>query len=546
MSTLKSSTDSNNIVQSDIQLSKTLINSSASTSNSSQPNFKINDQISIDLPSMNLTVNSESNSSQSSFEEVLPKILANSSLSITLQKNVNQKKHSSEMEPIKIVDSTDILKQTSNLNTESTSILQTTSNNSSVPSQSNIEKILSKTLNNNCLSITRQSSKQVEPIPAVDSSRIMGIKSINSLPNISIVDSMSNTLQSNIKEPSKTHPVSITPQLSIQQSKQLSAIDSTEVVDLTDLPNIIDIKNEPIDIISNDDSLGYTIPENDEQVLSTNSNNNSLSMTTSFNHNIPTASIVNNSMTNTLKSSFKSNESSITKDIIKLPSNTLICPEYVNNQFFPMANNVSQTYKSTDNDTPVIFKCYSLNPNINHSKDNNNVHNGTIGNKEDLAKINASIRDMCKEVVLPNLFWKSLYNMNTNKTAFIQRNEFMETIKKIYFQNSLVPNIYIKSKRYEFNEAIKTKNELENLLEKIDSIEICLGDDGYYNDQCIGYFSDTSEETELCRNCEDLVKDENLYTMDAIIKDKNNKIKQLKNKVSMISSIILQKKMYNI
>lgn len=527
-----------NKIQSNTQLPRTLVNTSASTSasastsssssvsaskfssvsaslsNISQSNFR----------NMNLIKNSKLNSSQSSIEKILPKILANSSLSITIPKNLSNKKFSSEIQPINIVDSVGVLKQTSNLNTEHISILPTTSNNISVSSQSSIEKTLSRSLANNCLSITKQSNKLNELIPVIKR------KTINSLSNISVVNSTSNTLQSNIKEIPKTCLVPTTSQTSIQQNKQLSSINPIEVVDLTITPNI-EIKNEPTDRISNDNSEDCIITSSYElDVPSINSNNSSQSMTTSFNHNLSTISTANNSMSNFKKP----NESSIiAKDKIKL-SNTSVCPEYINNQCFPKSNKASPSYKLTANKTPVITKFYSLNPNIQLSKDKINfINNETIRSKN-LTKTNTSIiREMCKEIVLPNLFWKNLYNMNTNITAFIQRNEFMETIKKIYFQNSLVPNIYIKSKRYEFNEAIKTKDELENLLEKIDSIEICLGDDGYYNDKCIGYFDNSSEETELCQSCEDLVTDENLYTVDAMIKDKSNQIKQLKNKVSL-------------
>lgn len=517
-----------NKIQSNTQLPRTLVNTSASTSASASKSSSVSASLSnisqSNFKNMNLINNSKLNSSQSSIEKILPKILANSSLSITIPKNLSNKKFSSEIQPINIVDSVGVLKQTSNLNTEHISILPTTSNNISVSSQSSIEKTLSRSLANNCLSITKQSNKLNELIPVIKK------KSINSLSNISVVDSTSNTLQSNIKEILKTCLVPTTSQTSIQQNKQLSTINPIEVVDLTITPNI-EIKNEPTGRISNDNSEDCIITSSYKlDVPSNNSNNSSQSMTTSFNHNLSSISTANNSMSNFKKP----NESSIiSKDKIKL-SNTSVCPEYINNQRFPKSNKASPSYKSTANITPVISKCYSLNPNIQLSKDKINfINNETIRSKN-LTKTNTSIiREMCKEIILPNLFWKNLYNMNTNITAFIQRNEFMETIKKIYFQNSLVPNIYIKSKRYEFNEAIKTKDELENLLEKIDSIEICLGDDGYYNDKCIGYFDNSSEETELCQSCEDLVTDENLYTVDAMIKDKSNQIKQLKNKVSL-------------
>ncbi|XP_060857297.1 uncharacterized protein LOC132934904 [Metopolophium dirhodum] len=148
------------------------------------------------------------------------------------------------------------------------------------------------------------------------------------------------------------------------------------------------------------------------------------------------------------------------------------------------------------------------------------------------------IFEMSKEVVLPSLYWKSEHLNIQNATRFFQRDANDVTVKKVNFYNNLVPTIQIYGKKYEYNTPIKTKEELENFLEKIDSIEKCYGRGGFVFEQCIGYFENSLDN--MCTGCRGLVKDEDLQRMKAKLEAKNKKLESFKNRIAEKKETVLK------
>ncbi|XP_060858451.1 uncharacterized protein LOC132935837 [Metopolophium dirhodum] len=148
------------------------------------------------------------------------------------------------------------------------------------------------------------------------------------------------------------------------------------------------------------------------------------------------------------------------------------------------------------------------------------------------------IFEMSKEVVLPSLYWKSEHLNTHNATRFYQRDANDVTVKKINFNNNLVPTIQIYGKKYEFKTPITTKEELDDLLEKIDSIEKCYGRGGFVFEQCIGYFENSLDN--MCSGCQGLVKDRDLQRMKAKLEAKNKKLENFKNRIAEKKELLLQ------
>ncbi|XP_060873371.1 uncharacterized protein LOC132947174 isoform X2 [Metopolophium dirhodum] len=158
---------------------------------------------------------------------------------------------------------------------------------------------------------------------------------------------------------------------------------------------------------------------------------------------------------------------------------------------------------------------------------------------EDVTKdIHGLIFEMSKEVVLPSIYWKCEHLNAHNATRFYERDALDVTVKKIIFYNNLVPTIQLYGKKYEHKMAITTMKELDDLLEKIDSVEKCYGRGGFVFEQCIGYFENSS--LNMCDGCQELVTDRHLQRMKAKIDAKNNTLESLKNRIAERTATVVE------
>jgi len=156
---------------------------------------------------------------------------------------------------------------------------------------------------------------------------------------------------------------------------------------------------------------------------------------------------------------------------------------------------------------PVISKCVSL---AVQSDTHDSIpyividDDDTEDDTEDfIEKDNGFIYEISKSVVLPTEFWKTVYDRSRNSTVFYEENHLYENIKNISFDNSLLPKIQIKGKKYKYNKSVRTKNELQNLLDKINCIEECIGFDSIIYDNCIGYYDTTIKDVTSCSACQE-------------------------------------------
>uniref|UniRef100_A0A2S2Q539 THAP-type domain-containing protein n=1 Tax=Sipha flava TaxID=143950 RepID=A0A2S2Q539_9HEMI len=273
-----------------------------------------------------------------------------------------------------------------------------------------------------------------------------------------------------------------------------------------------------------------------KQLLLNSSSNSSISITTVHSDHQPNVSntyancsLVNTSQSNYLLNGQQSTANSRATD--QVYSNSLVLP-YNNKQLSivkrPLLNKKrrSQNNQSVDNTTPVIFSCVSLNSNQNK---NNEYKQASL-----------SMNEIAKSISLPGNFWRHHINIKSKAHRFIELDQNMKPIKKIYFYKSLVPDININGKSFEYYEEIRTPNQLETLLEKIDEIEICIGYNGLHHEKCIAYFEDTSEETELCHNCKMLMTDSSNFSEDDLIKNKSILTKRLQNQLFELEDSIAQ------
>jgi len=471
---------------------------------------------------------------QSSLRQIRSKTSAKSShsISITLESSNKQNGQISTIESTKD-NHIDVLKSTLKLNTEPTDILSTISANCSLTnsSQSSIDELLSKTLSNNSLSITLEpnTSKKSKTLPDSDSINVINSttaisKSVgltnDTFPTIVITDdddeedndddsiSESDYSQSHFEKlPPKTSAnssLTMTLNQKKKQSKQISAIECNEVINPTViLKPTLKQNAEHIDILPLTSVGSSTLPSCLKKMLSKNTGNNSLSITLKPNHDNVATTSTNGYMSKTVQSNSKQSEK-----------------EYATT--FNVSSN-SETPKSSEMNT----HCLICNAHFFHTDQM------CIGNKE-VVKFNnvLSIIKIARNILFPNFLWKCLYNIGFKKILFIQRDCMKGPVKKILFYSGLIPNIKINGKIYEYNIAVNTKNELEDLLEKIDDIDICFGLDGYTHDQCIGYYDNPSGENEACERCNSLLQDGYLSRMDIMLKNKLLKIKNLENRVS--------------
>eukprot|EP00102_Acyrthosiphon_pisum_P021340 XP_016658550.1 PREDICTED: uncharacterized protein LOC100575998 isoform X2 [Acyrthosiphon pisum] len=169
-------------------------------------------------------------------------------------------------------------------------------------------------------------------------------------------------------------------------------------------------------------------------------------------------------------------------------------------------------------------------------------------NTEDLTRDeHGFIFQISKEVVLPDIYWKSEHLNSENATRFVQQDANDEIVKTIYFYNNLVPSIQIYGKKYEYTTPITTMKKLDDLLEKIDSIVKCYGRGGFVSDQCLGYYENSlhteindNEIMKMCSVCRGLVTDRDLQRMKAKLEAKNKTIESYKKRIAEKKEFVLQ------
>lgn len=240
-------------------------------------------------------------------------------------------------------------------------------------------------------------------------------------------------------------------------------------------------------------------------------------------------------------SQYKEKATSTLKMPNKLSSNTVINTELIDNQFM-FLNTISPTAKSNSSKlpeikTPIISKCISLATNSNTHGSNpdysTNIPQYIVINDDDsedfIEKDNGFIYEISKSVILPSVFWKSVHDNTRNSTVFYQENNLYGIVKNISFHNSLMPKIQIYGSKYKFNKPIRTKNELQNLLEKIDNVEKCYGFDLVIHENCIGYYEKSTEDITSCSVCQ-----EKFQELRKITEFKTKTAKSLEQRVSLL------------
>lgn len=487
-------------------LPKVISNNSVPISNISQSSLLHNEHTS----AVNINEVNTNNILIQSLDKRTEKVFSNSSVSITMESSDNKNKQVSAINSTEVINASCIL-QPPLINTEPASILSNASTNNSIlnTSQSNLIKILPKTFTDGSISITMKSNihqnKQLSENHSIEK-----INSADNLKTTSTDNFISNSIESTFEDPIlkslvNNNSVSITTrESSFKQSKSISTIKST---------NKFKSPHVPIQISNIKPELTTDIP-------------------TSSTNNCMDSSQVNfdRGHSNKLSNKAPYTHSSINQ-----------C------RSLPVINSDVATVNDNSFDIPQSAKKIKMEPIDNNEPPINSTND--IGNPDTQIEIiknsdnlvNASIlQNMSKTIILPNIYWRCLYHRKRNNTVFIERNELMQTVKNVSFNNSLVPIIFINDKHYEYNEAINTKIQLENLLVKIDNIQICLGYDGYVHDQCNGYLEDNSNESEVCCRCQGLVDKECFSKFDKLITDKMNTIKRIEKNVStfVLNSIL--------
>lgn len=144
------------------------------------------------------------------------------------------------------------------------------------------------------------------------------------------------------------------------------------------------------------------------------------------------------------------------------------------------------------------------------SNSSNNVLRNKVKSDEDMLFIPGepgALKNFIRNsnnVTFPNKFWKSIYCANLNTIIFIHQNSANKVFKRIFFNNSFVPDIFINGKMFNLKKTIKTMSDVRNVIEEVDEIMSCSGI--FTNETCIGYVINISEENKLCRNCKNLKK----------------------------------------
>ncbi|XP_060872915.1 uncharacterized protein LOC132946837 isoform X4 [Metopolophium dirhodum] len=141
----------------------------------------------------------------------------------------------------------------------------------------------------------------------------------------------------------------------------------------------------------------------------------------------------------------------------KLSSNTVINPELktpVISECFSLAEQTDTHDFNTDSKANII-QCIII--------DDDDTEDFTVNDHR-------FIYNISKIIVLPSALWRSVYDCVQNTTSFYKRDSFFKTEKKIIFYNNLIPKIQIYGMDYKYNKPIKSKNELQSILQTVDSI----------------------------------------------------------------------------
>jgi len=98
--------------------------------------------------------------------------------------------------------------------------------------------------------------------------------------------------------------------------------------------------------------------------------------------------------------------------------------------------------------------------------------------------------------------WR-LHLIPLKKIAFVHINDQLKTDKTVVFTDSCLPSVVIIDKQIEVNE-IKSENDLQLLLQNLDSFKICKGVNNCRQSKlCVRFFdpSLTSPRIVRCSNC---------------------------------------------
>lgn len=380
-------------------------------------------------------------------------------------------------------------------------------------------------------------------------------------------NSVHDNLQANMKQSEQN--CSITPKQTIQQSivkPTCHAIPTIEPIKIKPEPveNDDDVLPPPMTSIGNSSSIELS---NIKQKIQKITANNSLSITlersgdtkvTESSENILSKSIPKSSMTISLQPKLNNNLSltNISPSVTLAPrlssaSNSSVCNEsqHSSTQYEQASISTSNVPRSINQHKPntkilkavptaqkkvltkpceiKIIDYYSLFPNSSTHIINNLNPDEKVEQKD-----NGFIHEVSKNMTLPSIYWMTLHDLCRNITIFIQRNDSNDAVKKVHFYNSLTPIIQIYGMKYDHDKPIKTKIELESLLEKIDTYEKCSGHDGFTHENCIGYFEAHTEYIEMCSICQKLIRDQDLQKTKTSIESKSKTIENLQNRIS--------------
>ncbi|XP_060872242.1 uncharacterized protein LOC132946323 isoform X3 [Metopolophium dirhodum] len=282
-------------------------------------------------------------------------------------------------------------------------------------------------------------------------------------------------------------------------------VEDDDLLPLSSIDDSLSISLKTLKTISANSSLSITlepkenskITEPPADLFSKVSPKNALSITLRPKHNL----------------SLTTNNSSPSVSIIPCLPSTASSSEYNVSQqsLLQYKQNATSTLKMPDKlssntveiKMPVISECVSLA--VQSDTDDSDsciVIDDDDDTEEFIEKDNGFIYEISKCVELPTVFWKSEHDRSRNSTDFYQEDDLYETVKNISFNNSLMPTIQTFGKKFKFNRAIKSKNELQNLLDRIDNVEKCNGFDLVIDDNCIGYYDKITEDVISCSTCQ--------------------------------------------
>ncbi|KAL5233761.1 hypothetical protein ACI65C_001171 [Semiaphis heraclei] len=444
----------------------------------------------------------------------LPLSSIDDSLSISIKKLQNISAKSSLSITLEPIDKPKITRPSVNLSSET-------------PAKSSMSITLQPKLHNNLSSTANNSSSSIS------------LHSIHSLPSTSS-SSMYNTTQQSLPSTSSSSMYNTT-QHYLPSTSSSSMYNTTQhYLPSTSSSSIYNTTQQSLPSTSSSSMYNTT-----QQSLPSTSTS---SMYNTTQQSLPSTS--SSSMYNTTQQTLLRNEQKTTSTIRmphKLSSNTVIQPKSIERRFIylkPISpSNQSNFSESPKIKTPVISKCISLarKPHTYNSNYRTNTSDCVIIDDDDtegfVEEDDGFIYEISKSVLLPSVFWKIVHNSARNSTTFYQRCSISETVKNILFDNSLLPTIHIYGKKYEYNKPIKTKNELQNLIEKIDCVEKCYGFEGLAHDNCIGYYEGNLEDVHSCSSC--LEKYQELHNF---VGSKTKTIESIEQNISERTARVLELK----